>query len=76
MKSLFEQLRPELKEILEQEKNDYPYSIDDIINTLKNKEYVSDVTIGESFKIMKYLNVGQDGCGGIDINKLFEIFNK
>lgn len=69
--NLFEQLKPELREKLEKDKETYPVSCSNLINVLKNKEFVIELTIGEVGDLIRFLPSVK-----FDINEIYKAFNK
>lgn len=69
--NLFEQLKPELREKLEKDKETYPISCGNLINVLKNKEFVIELTIGEVAELIRFLPSVK-----FDIGEIYKAFNK
>ena len=51
MKTLMDRLKPEVKTLLEKEKEIYPYTVEDIYDHLKTKYYVIDMAYGIVIKM-------------------------
>lgn len=69
--NLFEQLKPEFREQLENDKETYPVSCGNLINVLKNKEFVIELTMGEVGELIRFLP-----SLSFDINVIYKAFNK
>ncbi len=54
MKTLFQRLKPEIKEPLLKDLDKYPRLIGGIIETLKTKKAITDLTMGEIGDIKSY----------------------
>ncbi len=54
MKTLLEQLRPEIRAIIESERSLYPNSIDYLCRNLSEVYLVSDMRYEDAFNVMKY----------------------
>ena len=54
MKTLFERLKPEIKEPLVNDIEKYPTTIGNLIKTLKTKKAITDLTLGEISEIKAY----------------------
>tara|TARA_B100001996_G_C18539583_1_gene546388 strand:- start:258 stop:482 length:225 start_codon:yes stop_codon:yes gene_type:complete len=54
METLFDRLKPEIKEPLLKDLDKYPRLIGSIIETLKTKKAITDLTIGEIGDIKSY----------------------
>jgi hypothetical protein len=54
MKTLYERLRPEVKERLEEDYEKYPATIGDIIDALKSKHSFIILTINEAFQLIEH----------------------
>ena len=54
METLFERLKPEIKEPLVNDIEKYPTSIGNLIKTLKTKKAITDLTLGEISEIKAY----------------------
>ena len=59
MQTLFDRLKPEVKTLLEKEKEIYPHMIEDMYDHLKSTYYVIDLTYGAVIKLQ-----GLDGMAG------------
>jgi hypothetical protein len=69
--NLYDQLKPELKKELEKDKEIYPISVGGIINVLKEKEFVVELTVGEVGDLIRSLP-----SISFDINEIYKAFNK
>ena len=54
METLFERLKPEIKEPLVKDIEKYPTTIGNLIKTLKTKKAITDLTLGEISEIKAY----------------------
>ena len=54
METLFERLKPEIKEPLVNDIEKYPTTIGNLIKTLKTKKAITDLTLGEISEIKSY----------------------
>lgn len=54
METLFERLKPEIKEPLVNDIEKYPITIGNLIKTLKTKKAITDLTLGEISEIKAY----------------------
>ena len=71
MMNLYDQLKPELKKELEKDKEIYPISVGGIIDVLKEKEFVIELTVGEVGDLIRSLP-----SISFDINEIYNAFNK
>ena len=71
MMNLYDQLKPELKKELEKDKEKYPISVGGIIDVLKEKEFVIELTVGEVGDLIRSLP-----SISFDINEIYKAFNK
>lgn len=69
MITLYDRLKPELKEALELEKNKYPATVEDVKNSLTNKYFWSNLELQEAMNLCSLLNVV------FSIYSLSDIFN-
>jgi len=69
--NLYDQLKPEFREQLEKDKETYPISCGGLVNTLKNKKFVIELTIGEVGDLVRFLP-----SLSFDINEIYKAFNK
>ena len=69
MKTLYNRLKPELKEVLESQKNKYPETVEDIKNSLINNHFWSNLKIVEAMNLCSFLNVI------FSVDNLYDIFN-
>ena len=69
--NLFEQLKPEFREQLEKDRETYPVSCGNLIDVLKNKEFVIELTMGEVGELIRFLP-----SLSFDINVIYKAFNK
>ena len=68
MKTLMYRLKPEVKTLLEKEKEIYPHTVKDIYDHLKSTHYVMDVTYGTVMKLQ--------GLDGMEGTSPFDMFLK
>ena len=54
METLFERLKPEIKEPLVKDIKKYPTTIGNLLKTLKTKKAITDLTLGEISEIKAY----------------------
>jgi len=69
METLFERLKPEIKEPLVKDIEKYPKTIGNLIKTLKNKKAITDLTLGEISEIKAY-----SPTYIIDILQIYDMF--
>ena len=55
MKTLFERLRPEQRERLQEMEGEFPYMHRNLLRTLKKFKYVVDIPFGEVVNVVQYL---------------------
>ena len=55
MKTLFERLRPEQRERLQEMEGEFPYMHRNLLRTLKKFKYVVDIPFGEVCNVVQYL---------------------
>jgi hypothetical protein len=68
--NLFDRLNPRLKDQLISEEKNFPTTIGAIINTLKSKEFIIDLTLGEAATLSMHLP-----DVSLDVSDLFDAFN-
>jgi len=68
MKTLMDRLKPEVKTLLEKEKEIYPHTVEDIYDHLKITYYVMDVTYGTIIHLQ--------GIDGLADTSPFDMFLK
>ena len=68
--NLFVRLNPRLKDQLISEEKNFPTTIGAIINTLKSKEFIIDLTLGEAATLSMHLS-----DVSLDVSDLFDAFN-
>lgn len=69
MKTLYDRLKPELKEVLELQAEKYPETVEEVKNSLINNHSWSNLEIRESMDLCSLLNVV------FSIDNLYDIFN-
>lgn len=69
--NLYDRLKPELKKELEKDKEIYPISVGSLIDVLKEKEFVIELTVGEVGDLIRSLP-----SISFDINEIYKAFNK
>lgn len=60
MTTLFDRLKPEIKTLLEKEKESYPHKVKNILDDLKSTDYVIDITYGTVIQLQ-----GLDGMAAV-----------
>ena len=68
--TLYDRLSEENKQLLNDQAEEFPLATESIINTLKSKHYVNELTIGEAISAAAWVNVL------INVSDLYELFNK
>ena len=56
MKTLFERLKPEIKETLLKEQTKYPTLVGDLIKTLQDNVAVTEMKLGDLSSVSNFLN--------------------
>ena len=69
METLFERLKPEIKEPLVNDIKKYPTTIGNLLKTLKRKKAITDLTLGEISEIKAY-----SPTYIIDILQIYDMF--
>ena len=68
--NLFDRLNARLKDKLISEEKNFPTTIGAIINTLKSKKFIIDLTLGEAATLSMHLP-----DVSLDVSDLFDAFN-
>jgi len=78
MKTLFERLRPEQRERLQEMKKEMPFVQDGLINVLRNHTLLIHVPFGDVIDIVRYLGDGRHsiGDGIVAVYNCFEDIDK
>lgn len=66
--TLWEMLKDENKELIEQSREEYPYMTESCIASLKNATFVIDLTVGQLDNLTML-------CEYTDWNKVYKLFN-
>ena len=72
MKTLFERLRPEQRERLQEMEGEFPYMHRNLLRTLKKFKYVVDIPFGEIVNIVQYLGEPHQQ---VSISAIYDCFN-
>jgi hypothetical protein len=78
MKTLFERLRPEQRERLQEMKNEMPFVQDGLVKTLQQNTLLIHVPFGDVIDIVRYLGDGRHsiGDGIVAVYNCFEDIEK
>ena len=76
MKTLFERLRPEQRERLQELKNEMPFMQDSLVKTLKRHKLVIDLPFGDCLDIVRYLGEPRKDFSTMRIYNCFEDIDK
>lgn len=66
--TLWEALKDEYKELIEQSREEYPYMTESCIKSLKKETYVIDLTVSQLDSLTML-------CDTNDWNKVYQLFN-
>ena len=69
MKTLYDRLKPELKEALELQAEKYPSTFEGVKNSLINNHYWSQLKVQEAMDLCSLLNIV------FSVDNLYDIFN-
>lgn len=70
MKTLYEQLTDEQRQVLTDGINQYPLGVASLQETLRSKHFIFDLTLQEVVSLSAWY-----GCGS-DVSAMFKLFNK
>lgn len=76
MKTLFERLRPEQRERLQELKKEMPFTQDSLVKTLKRYKFVIDLPFGDCLDIVRFLGERGQDFSTMRIYDCFQDFNK
>ena len=70
MKTLYEQLTEEQRQVLTDGTKQYPLGVASLQETLRSKHFIFDLTLQDVVSLSAWY-----GCGG-DVSAMFKLFNK
>lgn len=75
--SLLNDLNPEVRQLLDADKENYPHTTQAIVNNLQSADFISDLTVNSATNLLNYADkVGMKFDTDSFVLKLYKIFGK